>query len=106
MFKVLILHTLYDLADLAVEYQIRDRLSFMRILGLEMYDSVPDGAAVWRFRERLKELELIKPLLDRFGDYLSKAGLEARDGQIIDGHGADSAQQPRGESPHQGRRRD
>lgn len=84
MFKVLILQTLYNLADEAVEYQIRDRLSFMRFLDLEMYDSVPDGTTVWRFRERLKELELIKPLFDRFGDYLAQAGLEARQGQIID----------------------
>jgi IS5 family transposase len=84
MFKVLMLQTLYNLADEAVEYQIRDRLSFMRFLGLEMYDSVPDGTTVWRFRERLKELKLIKPLFDRFGDYLAQAGLEARNGQIID----------------------
>jgi IS5 family transposase len=84
MFKVLILQTLYNLADEAVEYQIRDRLSFMRFLGLEMYDRVPDGTTVWRFREGLKELELIKPLFDRFGDYLAQAGLEARNGQIVD----------------------
>ena len=42
--KVLILQTLYNLADEAVEYQIRDRLSFMRFLGLELYDSVPPTA--------------------------------------------------------------
>ena len=84
MFKVLILQTLYNLADEAVEYQIRDRLSFLRFLGLERYDSVPDGTTVWRFRERLKELEWIKPLFDRFGDFLAQAGLEARNGQIID----------------------
>jgi transposase, IS5 family len=84
MFKVLILQTLYNLADEAVEYQIRDRLSFMRFLGLELYDGVPDGTTVWRFRERLKELELLKALFDRFGDHLAQAGLEARNGQIID----------------------
>jgi IS5 family transposase len=84
MFKVLILQTLYNLADEAVEYQIRDRLSFMRFLGLELYDSVPNGTTVWWFRERLKELELIKPLFDRFGDYLAQAGLEARNGRIVD----------------------
>jgi len=32
MFKVLVLQTLYNLADEQVEYQIRDRLSFMRFL--------------------------------------------------------------------------
>jgi transposase, IS5 family len=34
MFKVLVLQTLYNLADEHVEYLIRDRLSFMRFLGL------------------------------------------------------------------------
>jgi IS5 family transposase len=84
LFKVLILQTLYNLADEAVECRIRDRLSFMRFLGLEMYDRVPDGTRVWRSRERLKALELIKPLFDRFGDHLTQAGPEARRGEIID----------------------
>ena len=34
MFKVLILQSLYNLSDEAIEYQILDRLSFMRFLGL------------------------------------------------------------------------
>ena len=38
MFKVLVLQTLYNLADEQVEYQIRDRLSFMRFLGLRLED--------------------------------------------------------------------
>ncbi|WP_295543987.1 transposase [uncultured Thiohalocapsa sp.] len=53
MFRVLILQTLYNLANEAVEYQIRDRLSFMHLLGLQMHDSVSNGATVWRFRGRL-----------------------------------------------------
>ena len=39
MFKVLVLQTLYNLADEQVEYQIRDRLSFMRFLGLGLEDA-------------------------------------------------------------------
>jgi IS5 family transposase len=84
MFKVLVLQSLYNLADEAIEYRIRDRLSFMRFLGLEMCDNVPDGTRVWRFRERLEALELIKPRFDRFGDHLAQAGLQARNGQISD----------------------
>jgi IS5 family transposase len=34
MFKVLVLQTLYKLSDDAAEFQLRDRLSFMRFLGL------------------------------------------------------------------------
>jgi IS5 family transposase len=34
MFRVLVLQTLYTLSDDQTEYQIRDRLSFMRFVGL------------------------------------------------------------------------
>ena len=33
MFKILILQSLYNLSDHQMEYQIRDRLSFMNFLG-------------------------------------------------------------------------
>ena len=72
------------LADEQVEYQIRDRLSFARCLGLGIEDAVPDATTVWRFRERLKELGLIDTLFDRFGDFLAVAGDQAREGQIVD----------------------
>ena len=34
MFKAIVLCALYNLSDDQVEYQLRDRLSFMRFLGL------------------------------------------------------------------------
>ena len=36
MFKILILQSLYNLSDDEMEYQIMDRLSFMRFLGLDL----------------------------------------------------------------------
>ena len=59
--KVLILQTRYNLAGGAVAYQIRDQLSFMRFLGLDLYGSAPDGTTVCRFRERLKKLSSCRP---------------------------------------------
>ncbi len=84
MFKILILQTLYNLADEQVEYQIRDRLSFARFLGLGLEDEVPDATTVWRFRERLKELGLLETVFNRFDDFLVAEGFEAKQGQIID----------------------
>lgn len=84
MFKVLVLQSLYNLADEQVEFQIRDRFSFMRFLGLGVEDRVPDATRVWNFRARLDELGLMKPLFNRFDDYLAAEGLQARSGQIID----------------------
>lgn len=38
MFKILILQSLYNLSDDQAEFQIRDRLTFMRFLGLSVGD--------------------------------------------------------------------
>jgi len=60
MFKVLVLQSLYNLADDSVEYLIRDRLSFMRFLGLGLQDRVPDAKTVWLYREALAKTGLIE----------------------------------------------
>ncbi|MGH8428991.1 MAG: transposase, partial [Solimonas sp.] len=84
MFKVLVLQTLYSLADEQVEYQIRDRLSFMRFLGLGLEDAVPDATTLWLFRETLTKANLVKALFKRFDGYLNARGYIARGGQIVD----------------------
>ncbi len=43
MFKAIVLCALYNLSDDQVEYQLRDRLSFMRFLGLGLEDRVTSG---------------------------------------------------------------
>ena len=45
MFKILVLQALYSLSDAQAEYQIRDRLSFMHFLGLDLGARVPDASA-------------------------------------------------------------
>ena len=84
MFKILILQALYNLADDVMEYMIRDRLSFMRFLGLSTTDKVPDAKTIWKYREQLMEAELIRPLFDKFEEYLSEKGFKAAGGQLID----------------------
>ena len=84
MFKLLVLQQLHNLSDDRIEYQIRDRLSFMRFLGLQLEDRVPDAKTVWLFRERLKELTLMEVLFARFHEQLAAQGYAARAGQMID----------------------
>ena len=84
MFKVLILQHLYNLSDDETEYQIRDRLSFSRFLGLKPEQSVPDAKTIWLFREQLVKLDLIQELFIDFDVHLTQAGFMARKGQIID----------------------
>jgi len=84
MFKILMLQSLYNLSDDQLEFQIRDRLSFMRFLGLSLGDTVPDAKTVWLFREQLTEAGLVKKLFERFDQFLRKSGFTARKGQIVD----------------------
>jgi hypothetical protein len=53
MFKVLILQTQNNLSDERTEFYVRDRLSWMRFLGLGLGDPVPDANTIWNFREAL-----------------------------------------------------
>jgi transposase len=84
MFKVLVLQAFYSLSDDQAEFQIQDRLSFMRFLGLGLADKVPDVKTIWLFREQLVQVGAIENLFARFDHHLSKAGYLAMGGQIVD----------------------
>ena len=84
MFKVLVLQQLHNLSDDKIEYQLRDRFSFMRFLGLQLEDRVPDAKTVWLFRERLKGLNRVDVLFAGFHQQLATRGYVARAGQMID----------------------
>ena len=84
MFKILIVQSLYNLSDDQTEYQIRDRLSFMRFLGFSVGDTVPDAKTIWLFREQLTEAGLIAKAFDMFDRFLRSNGFAAKKGQIVD----------------------
>src|SRR5215218_10275207 len=84
MFKVVVLQTLYTLSDDATEFQIRDRLSFMRFLGLGLEHPVPDAKTVWLFREQLTRAGAIEGLFATFDAALKAEGYLAMSGQIVD----------------------
>jgi len=58
MFKALILQASHGLSDERTEYLIKDRLSFMRFLGLGLADAVPDANTIWTFREALTRAKI------------------------------------------------
>jgi IS5 family transposase len=84
MFKILILQEHFGLSDERMEFQLTDRFSFMRFLGLRSCDKVPDSNTIWTFRERLTEDDVVKQLFDRFDKELNKQGLIVNKGKIID----------------------
>ena len=84
MFKILILQAMHSLSDERTEFLIKDRLSFMRFLGLGLADSVPDANTIWTFREALKRAGAIDALFRRFDEALRAEGFLAMSGQIVD----------------------
>ncbi len=84
MFKILILQRYYNLSDFQLEYQILDRLTFCRFLGLSLNDKVPDEKTVWSFRDKLISKGIEKELFEKFTSLLEKYGLIAHQGKIID----------------------
>ena len=84
IFKAIVLCELYNLSDEQFEYQVRDRLSFMRFLGLGLEDPVPDGTTVWLYREQLAQAGLVDALFDAFDAHLKAQGFLAMGGQMVD----------------------
>src|SRR3569833_4041364 len=87
MFKVLVLQASHSLSDERTEFLIKDRLSFMRFLGLGLADPVSDANAIWTFREALTRAQLagrpaIQVLFAHSAAELTKAGFLAMGGQI------------------------
>ncbi len=84
MVKALVLCELYNLSDEQFEYQVRDRLSFMRFLGLGLEDPVPDATTVWQYREQLVQAGVVDALFSAFDAYLKGEGWLVMGGQMID----------------------
>ena len=84
LFKILILQSLYNLSDEGLEFQILDRYSFSRFLGLHAADKIPAATTIWRFREDLIKAGVVDTLFTRFDEFLHDQGYRAQKGQIID----------------------
>lgn len=84
LFKILILQSLYRLSDEAMEFQILDRYSFSRFLGLHAASSIPDRTTIWLFREQLSKAGVVEELFSQFDAFLQENGFRAQKGQIVD----------------------
>lgn len=82
--KILVLQRLYQLSDEATQYQILDRLSFQRFLGLNLADAVPDQNTVREFRETLQQAGAFASLFAVFREHLCRQGLLPKEGVIVD----------------------
>jgi IS5 family transposase len=84
MFKVLVLQSLYGLADEQTQFQILDRRSFHRFLGITDADNVPDQNTIREFREKLTKCGMFEDLFSTFNNHLDDRGFITRKGHIAD----------------------
>ena len=81
--RCLILQEYYQLGDGSLEYQINDRLSFKRFIGVDVNEKAPDEKTIWLYRERMKT-SVGRQVFDWFLDQCARQGYSAQKGQIID----------------------
>lgn len=84
MFKILVLQKYHNISDEAAEIKILENLTFMRFLGIGLQDKVPDARTIWKFREELKNANILDLLFLELNKIIESYGLKAQDGQIID----------------------
>jgi IS5 family transposase len=84
LFKILILQALYNLSDEGIEFQILDRYSFSRFLGIREGAKVPDATTIFRFRDDLAKANVVELLFTQFDQFLRDNGFRAQKGQIVD----------------------
>lgn len=93
MFKVLVLQRLFNLSDDQTEYQITDRISFQRFLGLSLGEKVPDAKTIWLFRNTLTDADIMEKLFTQFNRMLEERGIITHKGTIVDATFVDAPRQ-------------
>ena len=96
MFKVLVLQRLFNLSDEQTEYQITDRMSFQRFLGLSLGERVPDARTIWLYKDTLNQTGTMEKLFFMFNDMLEKQGIITHKGTIVDATFVDAPRQRNG----------
>ena len=84
MVRVLLIQQLFNLSDEQMEFQLLDRLSFQRFVGIRTSSQIPDRTTIWTFKERLINAGASETVFEAVNRQLSRHGYIARGGQMID----------------------
>jgi IS5 family transposase len=84
MFKIVMLISWYNLSYNQAQYQINNRLDFMRFLGVEVGERLPDENTIWDFKEALKNTGLDRKLFELFNENLESYGIKVSTGVMVD----------------------
>ncbi len=84
MFKLLLLEYFYNLSDVRVVEELHDRRSFERFCGIDLMEYKVDDSSLVRFRNRIREANLMERLFGIFTKQIDKKGLLVRKGTLVD----------------------
>jgi IS5 family transposase len=84
MLRIHLLQELYNLADMAVMYEVIDSRAFSDFCGVESSNQVPDGDTIGRFRGLLVEYGVQQKLFAQVVELLLSKGLILKKGTIVD----------------------
>ena len=98
LLKMYLLQTWYNLSDYAVEKQVNDSLSCMRLCGLQLEDDVPVHSVVCRFRKALTAAGAWEKLLETLNAQRKAQGSFVEQGSIVDASVTPTARKPKGKA--------
>lgn len=84
MVKMLVLKQLQGLSDDQLEFQVLDRMTYQRFLGVESARRIPDAKTFWAFQQTLLKVGGADAIFEAVQVQLAQAGFLARNGQLID----------------------
>ena len=96
LFKMALLQTWYGLSDYEVEDRVNDSISFSRIVGISLDDTVPDHSVLSRFRTELTQKGAYEKIFKALNKQLDKHNILVKTGAIIDASIIDSPLKPKG----------
>jgi len=93
LFRMHLLQVWFGLSDAGCEFQVRDRLSFRKFLGLMIEDNVPDATTLENFRHDFEKIaERVLRQLDKF---FQEKGLLLKEGNMVDASFIQANSKPR-----------
>ena len=80
---MLVLQQLFNLSDAETEFQVNDRRSFEKFVGLGVMNDIPDATTLAFFRERLRKAGVIEELFEMYESYLMQRWFQLRSRRLL-----------------------
>ncbi len=82
LFKMHLLQVWFGLSDQGCEFQVKDRLSFRKFLGLGIEQKVPDSTTLEDFRHDFEPIA--EQVLAKLDEFFKEKGLLLKEGNVVD----------------------